>query len=126
MEPLKGMRIAVVEDDGVLALALRDRLEEAGAEVVYEANDFQSAMAVAAMDGIDAAVLDIKLDGRSSFAAAAVLQSHGVPFVFASANGPGDVPARLRTAPFVRKPYDRSEVVEAVVEATRPMTRREA
>jgi len=53
MAALGGKRIAIIEDDGALALQLRETLEEAGADVVYEARDLPGAMAAAALDELD-------------------------------------------------------------------------
>jgi DNA-binding response OmpR family regulator len=116
---LAGKRIAIVEDDGVLALALRDSLERAGAEVVYEARDLQGALAAAAMVDVDAAVLDVTLSGRACYPAASVFMRHGVPVIFASADEPASVPEGFERAPFIRKPYEQREIVDAVSQVTR-------
>ena len=114
MAALGGKRIAIIEDDGALALQLRETLEEAGADVVYEARDLPGAMAAAALDELDAAIVDVKLYGASSYPAALMLKRNGVSVVLASAEPPSSVPAPLSDAPFVRKPYSPWTIVAAV------------
>jgi DNA-binding response OmpR family regulator len=114
MAALGEKRIAIIEDDGALALQLRETLEEAGADVVYEARDLPGAMAAAALDQLDAAIVDVKLFGASSYPAALMLRRNGVSVVLASAEPPSSVPAPLAGSPFVRKPYAPWTIVAAV------------
>jgi DNA-binding response OmpR family regulator len=81
---LSGKRILIVEDEALIALTMECEFQDAGAEIVGPAHDLATAIDLAGSE-IDAAVLDINLSGDKVFPAARMLQSRGIPFVFASA-----------------------------------------
>lgn len=112
---LKGRRVLIVEDAVLLALELETGLSDAGAVVIGPAYELEEAMALLDQP-IDAAVLDANLNGQSVMPVAQALAERGVPFVFAT--GYGDTGAALAgyNAPIVRKPYDVSQVAQAVVD----------
>ena len=55
---------------------------------------------------IDFALLDVNLDGDTSFGAAEVLRARGVPFAFVTGYGEQGVRSDLRDAPILSKPID--------------------
>jgi len=112
---LKGARILIVEDAVLLALELETGLSEAGAHVIGPAYELEEAMAL--LDGpMDAAVLDANLNGRSVMPVAEALAARHVPFVFATGYGEtGGAPGGF-DAPVIRKPYDVTQVADAVAE----------
>lgn len=112
---LKGARILIVEDAVLLALELETGLSEAGAEVIGPAYELEEAMALLDRP-IDAAVLDANLNGRSVMPVAEALAARHVPFVFATGYGEaGGAPGGF-DAPVIRKPYDVTQVADAVAE----------
>ncbi len=115
---LKGLRVLIVEDAVLLALELETGLAEAGAAVIGPAYALDEALALLDQP-IDAAVLDANLNGQSVMPVAKVLAERGIPFIFAT--GYGDTGAALAgfNAPIVRKPYDISQVAQAVAELMR-------
>lgn len=117
---LAGRRILVAEDGPLVADALVAMLEEAGASVVGPFA--QAAVALAAIDAdLDAAVLDINLQGGDAVGIADALAACGVPFVFATGYGDPDIlPARLRDRPRLAKPYADAELRAAVAEVLAP------
>ncbi len=62
---MNGERILVVEDDFLTALEIARILKEAGSEIVGPVGSFEDALNLATGAVIDAAVLDINLDGLS-------------------------------------------------------------
>src|SRR5262245_31626503 len=83
--PLSGVRILIVEDQLLQALALEDIIVTLGGSLPAMAGSFERAMQ--ALDGIefDCAILDVNLSGTLSFAIAARLQQRGIPFMFCTA-----------------------------------------
>lgn len=114
--PLQGRRVLVAEDEGLIGLELRATLEAAGAEVVGPATNLSALSRLAATERLDVALLDVNLQGRTSFPAAAILADRGVPFVFCTGYdeaGEDEYP-RVRR---IRKPWRRGEVERALADA---------
>lgn len=109
--PLFGRRILVVEDDFLIAEEVRHDLEQAGAVVVGPAPSVEKALRLLDVDpAIEAAVLDVNLNGEQSFPVAARLRAAAIPFLFATGYNPADLPAEWRQAPVVTKPLEIAHV----------------
>ena len=97
--------IMVVEDEMFVAMLVEDILSNAGYRVIKAAR-VDKALEMAAGDApIDAALLDINLNGVEVFPVALKLREMGVPFVFASGYGREGLPADFSDAPVLQKPY---------------------
>src|SRR5471032_1103864 len=81
---LSGRRILVVEDEVMVAWALEDMLTGLGCAVVGPAARVKQALAMISAGAIDAAVLDVNLNGEKSYPVADALAVLGVPFVFST------------------------------------------
>lgn len=119
MEPgredvLRGLRVLVVEDVAVLAWRVRDVLQHAGAEVVGPAPDVPRALALLAGHGVDAAVLDMNLNGEPADPIADVLAARGVPFVFLTGYGSGSAEGRHAGRPTLGKPLKPHSLIQAL------------
>ena len=102
---LSGKRVLVVEDEGLIALDLVCELERAGCVPVGPALKLETAMIIAAAQDLDAAVLDVLLDGAYAWQLAAALRAQGVPFLFQTAFGRVlDFPPDFATVPRLDKP----------------------
>ena len=64
--------------------------------------------------GIDAALLDINLDGKMSYPVADELASRGIPFVFSTGYGGEDLPDGYEGVPLLKKPFRRSGLGDAL------------
>jgi CheY-like chemotaxis protein len=84
-KPLLGVRVLIVEDENLQALALADMIAKLGGSVVAVANRFEDAMEVSDNETFDCAVLDVNLGGTLSFPIADRLQQQGVPILFCTA-----------------------------------------
>ena len=85
IKPLAGVRIVIVEDDIVQALALENLIAELGGCVLATAYSFEQAINVVNGAQFDCAILDINLGGTLSFAIADLLQRRDVPILFCTA-----------------------------------------
>ena len=114
---VQGMRILIVEDSLLLSLALESGLVEAGAVVVGQATDVAEGLVMAAMP-MDAAVLDANLNGESVAPVARALEARGIPFIFATGYGDNNASPKGFSAPFIRKPYNVTQVAAALAKVT--------
>lgn len=96
----RGKCVLVVEDEYLLAVEMQRQLQRNFAIVIGPVATVQEALSlIDDHGGIDAAVLDIRLDGETSYPVADALLDRSIPFVFASAEALENVPMRFR--PFV-------------------------
>ncbi|RWX81852.1 response regulator [Neorhizobium lilium] len=110
-----GKRILVVEDDYLIAQQLVDWLEENGAQVVGPAPNVVRALALAQGNSqLDAAILDINLNGEMVFPVADLLLSRSVPFVFATGYDGKDIPDLYHTVPRFSKPIEGGDLQDTL------------
>ncbi|MEO1987203.1 MAG: response regulator [Martelella sp.] len=114
LRPFSGKHILVVEDEFLLAERLRRGLVESGARVVGPVGNVEGARALIAEAHIDAAILDISLNGEMVFAIAERLEREAIPFVFASAHNVSDLPLRYRKYPLCSKPVEIHQIASAL------------
>ncbi len=105
--------VLIVEDDRLLALMLEDVLLQSGYRVEH-AFDLEEGDAVVDAKPIDAAILDIRVEGGLSFELARKLDRLHIPYLFASSARRLDMPPDLRWRPLIGKPYTASQVVTAL------------
>ncbi len=111
----KGFRILVVEDELLLALALCQSLQEAGAIILGPASSVPQALELlSTTTEVDGAVLDVNLHGELVYPVAEKLAIRGVPFVFATAYKRGEHPDPFGSIPHCQKPVDASKVADAL------------
>lgn len=97
--------VLIVEDDAVLCEAIGFCVEQAGYEVVECAQSVDAALDTLGRRTVDAALLDINLQGELVYPVARALTERGVPFVFVTAQPASEIPEQFRHRPVVPKPY---------------------
>lgn len=107
------IRILVAEDEPIVAIFLEDLLLEMGFQVVVTMNLAEAARA-ASHEALDAAILDINLNGQQSYPVAVLLAGRGIPFAFASGYGPEGREPGFAQVPVLQKPYREAQVGEMV------------
>jgi DNA-binding response OmpR family regulator len=108
---LNGARVLVVEDETLIAMALADTFEDAGAEVVGPAASVRDAFQLLGRQDIDAAILDVNLLDGEVTPVAEHLVARGVPILLYTGRGaPADLRARHPELPVLLKPA-RAEVL---------------
>jgi CheY-like chemotaxis protein len=112
---LSGRTILVVEDEALVAMLLQDMLSGMGADVAGPEGALDAALARAGGGDIDAAILDVNLNGQPSFAVADVLRDRGIPYAFATGYGQPGIVAGHAAAPVVLKPYSCDDVRRIMV-----------
>lgn len=104
---LAGRRILVVEDEFFLATDIVGNLEAISAEVIGPASDIDHALdLIDETKNLDAAVLDLNLQGEMAFPVADALIERGVPFVFCTGYDAFVIPKRYAAVPRCEKPVN--------------------
>ena len=105
----------------LVAMIAEDMLVNRGAAPIGPAGTVSAAQALVDAGGIDAAILDVNLHGRSSEPIARALTAQKIPFVIVT--GYGRIDWAGVTAPVLAKPYDEAAVVAALEAAMSMSTR---
>jgi DNA-binding response OmpR family regulator len=117
MSPPVPRRVLVVEDEMMIAMMVEDMLAEMGHAVIGVASNLRSALALAAAEQFDVAILDINLAGERSFPVAHLLKARGVPFLFATGYGELGLEDPFRDVVTLKKPFDIEDLAGAVERA---------
>jgi len=110
---LAPLRVLVVEDEPLVAIMLEDALQDFGYQVVGPVENLKAAIQLVGSERLDAAVLDINIDGAISDAGADKLMTRGIPFLFVSGYA-RDLGLRYGTVPLLRKPFTTNDLHRAV------------
>lgn len=116
MSALANRRILVVEDEFLIATVLCDQLQDADAVVVGPAITVRQAMQYIEDHEIEAAILDMNLNGQWSDPIAEELKARKIPFVFTTGYGTNEHTQRYGMR-VVAKPYSWEEVEEQLAQA---------
>ena len=120
--PLVGCHILIVEDEFLIADDVAAMLRGAGAEVIGPAASLPEGMRLAAhANRIDAAVLNIDLQGVMVFPLAEELQAHGVRFIFLTGFEETNIPDQFADVPCCRKPTGTTCVIDELSQLLRPI-----
>jgi len=113
----RNRRILVVEDSAMVVMLIEDVIAKLGWEVIGPALRLTDALRLAGDAAIDAALLDVNLNGEMSWDAAALLQDRNIPFVFTTGyDGATILPERFAGHSVVSKPFS-SEDLERALQA---------
>ena len=111
---LSGRRVLVVEDEMLVSWLLIDMLTDLGCAVVGPAARVNEALTMIEAGAIDAAVIDVNLNGQASYAIADALAARDVPFVFSTGYAAASLPDGYSSSPVLQKPFHQSELAEAL------------
>jgi len=107
--------LLIVEDQILLAMELRDELEDGGYRVLELADRHQEALGVARDGKPDLALVNIELaDGDDGVALARDLKAVGIPVLFISGQAERVKLAKAVAIASLSKPYSGEDMVEAV------------
>jgi DNA-binding response OmpR family regulator len=106
----------IVEDEYLTASMLTTALEDAGARVIGPVSNAKAAFELLEREGadIDAAILDVNLNGVMDFSIADHLASISIPVVFATGYHWNSLPDRFAATLCFDKPYDERAIIEAL------------
>jgi CheY-like chemotaxis protein len=113
---LHGAHVLILEDEALINLAMADLLEEMGCRVSAFMHLHES-LATIEREVPNAAVLDVNINGASSYALAERLQEKGVPIIFVTGYGSPSLRGKWNDFPHLYKPCAPAELKEALVKA---------
>jgi CheY-like chemotaxis protein len=116
MNSLAGKRILLVEDEFIIAAMAEDMLTRLGATVIGPASTIATALRLAESDRIDAAVLDVNMDGDRIDPVAEALGARSIPVIFATGYGARAL-GRPQDALVLDKPYTQEKLAAALAQA---------
>jgi DNA-binding NarL/FixJ family response regulator len=116
---LRGVRVLVVEDEGLVAEEISDRLSRLGATIVGVVDSAESAVDVAVQSHPDVALIDVRLRGESRGieAALAIRRCLDTAIIYVTAHSdPATVLRAKSTGPvnYLIKPFSGSQLAVAV------------
>lgn len=116
-DPLKGLRVFVVEDEAAIALLVEDMLLEYGCEVVGPVARVEEACERARAEAIDIALLDVNVAGQSILPVIDILAQRSIPIVLSTGYGSGGLDERFRGRPMLEKPFTQADLGRRLLEA---------
>lgn len=117
MSEFSGVKVLIVEDEGLVALMIEDMLQDLGCEVVASVAGLKEACSLAATAELDLAVLDMNLRGERSFPVAEILREREVPFMFSTGYGTDGLPAEFSGSLVLSKPFSAKALQETLLYA---------
>jgi two-component SAPR family response regulator len=106
-------RVLIAEDEYFVALDIAVTLKRRGVEVIGPASTVEHALTlIETASHLDAAVIDINLQGQLAFPIADVLERRGVPFIFTTGYDKSSLPEQYRTVPCCQKPVSVTTIAE--------------
>jgi CheY-like chemotaxis protein len=110
---LSRLKVLVVEDEPLVAMALEDLLADSGCTVIGPASSLKQGMRLIEKEAVDGAVLDINLRGEFVFPLADALAAQSIPFVYVTGYG-----QLLRACnhgrPMLQKPYNNQQLLNII------------
>jgi DNA-binding response OmpR family regulator len=109
-----GGRVLVCDDNLLIADVVAEFLRECGLKPMGPVGRLESAIELARERALDAAILDINLNGRPCFPVCAILSARRIPFMFLTGYPHAAIPMEYRWAPLITKPFEPNEMREIV------------
>ena len=110
---LSGLKVLVVEDEPLIAMALVDMLTDSGCTVAGPAASLKQGMRLIEEEAVDGAVLDINLGGEMVFPLADALAERSIPFVYVTGYG-NLLRACNHGRPVLQKPYNNQQLLKII------------
>lgn len=120
---VKGRRLLVVEDEFLIALDVRATVADLGGWVVQLASHLDQALDQARTADIDAALLDVNVNGAHIYPVASVLRERGIPFAFVTGYDDLMLPDGFAGAPLLKKPFCRDDIARVLMELATQLAR---
>jgi CheY-like chemotaxis protein len=111
-----GLRVLLVEDESVVAMLLEDIIGELGCKVVGPVARVDKAIEMAQHETLDAAILDVNLNGHDVYPVADALAARSIPFIFATGYGRDSLRPPYDDRPLLQKPFQQRDVDAAFAE----------
>jgi CheY-like chemotaxis protein len=114
-----GLRVLLVEDEIMVALLLEEMLAELGHTVVGPVARLERALEMSQREPLDAAILDVNINGREVYPVAEALAARDIPFAFVTGYGGKGLCKLYCDRPTLQKPFRRRDLGELFAELCR-------
>lgn len=116
---LSGKRVLIVEDEALIALMLAEAVSDLGCEIAGSASTPEDSLEFLRCGGVDLAIVDLNLAGRSSAGVAGALRALGIPFVYCTgyADRLAEMPEAVGGEEVVTKPAAVHDLADALLRA---------
>ena len=111
-----GLRVLVVEDEMLVSLLIEDALANEQCVIVGPFDRVDSALEAARTEILDAAVLDVNIDGSTVYPVADALAARHVPFLFLSGYGRQAIPSDHPEWQVCNKPFRPNDLIGTLAE----------
>jgi CheY-like chemotaxis protein len=113
----QGIKVLIIEDEFVMAMMLEDMLDQLGCLSVKKAGNFTEAERLIKADQFDIAVLDVNLQGRSTFQLADQLTAKDIPYFFSTGYSKGAIPVPYNQNLILQKPFTLEQLLSHLLKA---------
>jgi len=109
--------LLIVEDSALIALELEFTLNDLGIDRVTHAMSVGGALAALAQDDVDAALVDLMLNGEDGRIAIADLMARSIPFaIMTGLDDPDALSMQFPGVPVLIKPFVRADLISVLTE----------
>jgi two-component sensor histidine kinase/CheY-like chemotaxis protein len=112
---LNGGSVMLVEDEAIVAMAVNDSLVDLGFSVIGPFSRVSDACRALQNNQVDAAILDVNLNGEMVYSLAELLTAQKIPFVFATGYGAESIESRFEHIPVLQKPIEKDMLTRMFV-----------
>jgi two-component sensor histidine kinase len=106
---VRGRRLLLVEDEPLVSMMMTQMIRDLGGDVVGPFGSLEEAQE-AALEAVDAALLDVNVAGQLVYPLADRLKKHKKPVIFLTGYDAGSIDPRFAGAPILTKPIDELEL----------------
>lgn len=114
--PMAGLKVLIVEDEGAIALLMEDMLMELGCEIAGSAARVETAMEMIESCPIDLAILDLNIAGKSAYPLAEALAGRNIGFLFSTGYGGVGIKDDYQDRLVLQKPFTQRDLKAALLE----------
>jgi len=114
-ERLHGEQILILEEHPEIAALIAGMIEALGGRVVGPTGQPAEALRLLVEQDVEAAILDVKIEGEPTTPIAEELIRRGIPWAFTSANRQNRLRQRYPEAHIVRKPFSADQLRDELV-----------
>ena len=104
-EELHGLRVLLVEDSPVVAMATEDMLDQIGCVTVGPAANMATALELVENGEFDAAIIDMNIRGTKTFSLLKILDRRQFPYLISSGYADWTMPEEWTDRPRLPKPF---------------------
>jgi CheY-like chemotaxis protein len=113
-DPLQGLRVLIVEDEALVAMLVEEYLAELGCVVAGSARRVSRALESLQNSQVDAAIIDLNVNGEDITPVIETLDARGTPFIFASGYAEKSLDQRWGGRGVLQKPFSSKELGQAL------------